>query len=828
MNTAFLLDFWLIVQIFGLLALPISFTLFKNLPDRGYAFSKALGLLLSGYVLWLAGSLGLLRNNLGGTLLAMAAVTLFGWLWYRYRQRDTISGWLREQWRYVLTVEVLYLLAFVGWSFFKAYNPDIMTAGGEKWMEIAFINSTLLSPQFPPQDPWLSGFGISYYYFGYILMAMLIRLSGIVSTTAFNLLAPVLLGLTLCAAFGVVSNLTTLQRGKTRPDLIAGLSGLCGALFVGVLGHWHGVLEVLHSRGLLPAGFWTWLDIRDLKIPPDSDGGWIPTRFHWWWRGSRVLTDYNLAGQEQEVIDEMPFFSFLLADIHPHVLALPFVLLVVGLALNMLYSRRPDNFAVPEKLGWASLQQSVLDLVAATGGRIAFGLTVLLVGALGFLNTWDLPVYLAVMGLAYWLWRQHARPVEPVFAMTVFAGLGFLAYLPFYLTFQSQAGGILPNLWNPTRLPQFIVFFGPFLVISLTWLVVLARNFGGWRPHLRFMLGLTLGLPVLLLLVLTAAFLILPGGREFIDGILRDPAVQQALNGAAIGDLLLEILRRRLTNPWTFLFLGGTLGLIAAMWWAWLPKPTPAEGEAAPGLTERFVLSLFIVAFLLPLGLEFIFLRDLFNIRMNSVFKFYFQTWVLLALVAAFAVFYVRQFLSMTGRLVWAAVLSLVILAAMVYPVLATLNKTNNFSGEPTLNGIAWVERFAPDDYAAIQWLRENAPPDAVVLEAPGNSYQYDNRISALTGRATLLGWRFHQRQWRGNYDEPNRREPDIEAIYNETDFARTLTLFDKYDITYVYVGALERQNYRPAGLAKFDQLLNVAFSQGNVVIYERPSRRVN
>ncbi|MFQ5576408.1 MAG: DUF2298 domain-containing protein, partial [Anaerolineae bacterium] len=178
--------FWLILQLFNLIGLPVAFTLLKNLPDRGYAFARPLGLLLVGYLLWLAGSLGLLRNNLGGALLAMAVVAGGGWLWQR-QKGGSLRRWLRQNLAYVASVEALFAVALAGWAVFKAYNPNIETAGGEKWMEIAFINSSLLSPTFPPQDPWLSGFGISYYYFGYVLMAILTRLSGITPTIAFNL-----------------------------------------------------------------------------------------------------------------------------------------------------------------------------------------------------------------------------------------------------------------------------------------------------------------------------------------------------------------------------------------------------------------------------------------------------------------------------------------------------------------------------------------------------------------------------------------------------------------------------------------------------------------
>ncbi|HEY85205.1 MAG TPA: hypothetical protein G4N96_08870, partial [Chloroflexi bacterium] len=237
---------------------------------------------------------------------------------------------------------------------------------------------------------------------------------------------------------------------------------------------------------------------------------------------------------------------------------------------------------------------------------------------------------------------------------------------------------------------------------------------------------------------------------------------------------------------------------------------------------ETFVLILLLMGLLLPLSVEFAFLRDLFNNRMNTVFKFYFQAWILLALASAFGVYYVNQALRGVGRAVWQVLVAVMVLGGLVYPVLAIPNKANNFQAKPTLDGIAWVANQHPDDYAAIQWLRQNAPPDAIILERPGKSYRYHSRMSALTGRPTLLGWDFHEAQWRGNYDEQSLRQPDIEMLYNGLDPATTLTLLDKYAITYVIVGPLEKEIYSLKGLLKFEQFLDVAFERGNVTIYRR------
>jgi YYY domain-containing protein len=851
-----IVTWWVIILIFGLAGWPLAFSLMKNLPERGFAFARPVGFLFVGYILWLGATFRLLQNNAGGILVALGLVAAIGLVWQRQQAQSepgqSLLGWLKQQWRYVLAIELLFNLAFVGWVIFKAYNPNIETAGGEKWMEIAFINGILRSDYFPPQDPWLSDFGISYYYFGYVMMAAATQLTGLISTVAFNLYIPTLFAMTLAGAFGIVANLVTLYK-KQYPkgtqlsiinyqlsiSYVAIATGLIGAVFVAILGNLIGVLEVLHKRGLFPAEFWIWLDIRNLKEPPIPSDSWIPDRFIWWWRGSRVLTDYTLTGQEQEVIDEFPFFSFMLGDVHPHVLALPFVLLVIALALNVLANPaaeleteplpQPGNPLVQiQKIlkdGWQTLR-------TATGGRMGVLLYAIAVGGLSFLNTWDFPIYLSVVGLALITWLTWRRVEWPAAVLSGAVGMGMLGvagvifYLLFYATFQSQARGILPNLWNPTRLPQFLVFFGPFLVAVIVLLIVLSRHSAGWRQYIGWSAPFAVLGPALLLMLVVTGVLLSPAGRDYFQGILNNPEAQAIIGDTTIGALLQESLLRRAANPWTFLLLGGLVGWVLALLAGLAsPQAQPTRAGADNWLIEKFVLILVLVGLGLPLVVEFVYLRDNFGIRMNTIFKFYFQAWVLLALASAFAIYYVSVNLRLMPALMWQAAMVILVAGGMVYPILATLDKTNYFQDEPTLNGIAWISKQRPGDYAAIAWLRDNAFDDAVVLEAPGSgyaAYQYTGRVSAMTGLPTLLGWGGHQSQWRGNYDEPARREPDIDLLFNTSDIRQAQELLDKYNIMYVYVGPLERERYSPQGLNKFEKFMNIVFQQDDVTIYKR------
>jgi uncharacterized membrane protein len=158
----------------------------------------------------------------------------------------------------------------------------------------------------------------------------------------------------------------------------------------------------------------------------------------------------------------------------------------------------------------------------------------------------------------------------------------------------------------------------------------------------------------------------------------------------------------------------------------------------------------------------------------------------------------------------------------MVYPLAAGYTKAGGFKVEPTLDGTAYMANHNLDDHTAIRWLNENVEGAPVILEATGGSYSYYARVSSQTGLPTLLGWDFHEVQWRGTGEEGNKRKPDIETIYGSLDAQAALTLMDKYDIEYVYVGPLERGHYPPSALNKFDYIMDVVYQQGEVTIYQR------
>ena len=227
-------SWYLAVSFIGLLTFPLAYRLFPALADRGYSLSRALGLLLWGYIFWLLASLGVLPNNLSGLILALLILAgLSAWaFWRTSRDQQTADDqpslaprpsplvtrhsspltphsslvtWLKSNLRLIFTTEFLFLLAFAFWAAVRAANPEI--SGAEKPMELAFINAILRSPTFPPSDPWLSGYAISYYYFGYVMTAMLAKLTGVLGSVAFNLMLALLFALSAIGAYGLLYNL---------------------------------------------------------------------------------------------------------------------------------------------------------------------------------------------------------------------------------------------------------------------------------------------------------------------------------------------------------------------------------------------------------------------------------------------------------------------------------------------------------------------------------------------------------------------------------------------------------------------------------------------
>ena len=591
------LSWFLAVEFLGLVALPPAFLLFRHLPDRGYTLVKPASLVVFSYVLWILGLTHVVPNSQVTILVILLVGTVIaaGMMW---RLSTELKAFLKENWRLVLAAEAIFVAFFLLWLGIVSEAPAINHT--EKPMDFGFMNAVLQSRFFPPEDHWLAGFSISYYYFGHFIMAFLTQITGVASSVGYNLGVALIPALTAVGAFGLLYNLVRIAGGRAKTGMVFGLAA---ALLVVLAGNLEGSLEFVKLRGWGGDGFWDWAAIKGLEADAATGSGILPDQYWWWFRASRVIDTLADGVSLDYTITEFPVFSFILGDLHPHVTGLPFVLLGLGLVLNLYRS--------PARLGLRWLWNNPWHAGALGVVRRVSGLYQHLGPAYGGRPDGR---GLAAESL-HRLRRRNAsgglgrrQGVLPVMALAV------VLFLPFYLDLNSQASGVLPLLGVATR--PFLLFLVIGLFILLGAALVFRQALGLARPSLADApMAIVIVVVVLAPAVLwaAAAFLF----TSFSDGI-----------GAAF-----EEIGRRVVLVVPGMLLAGLAALGAAQ-------------RARMGLEPAvvFVLLLTGLGFYLLVGTELFYVVDSFGggfRRMNTVFKTYYQVWLLLGVAGTFALYYI-------------------------------------------------------------------------------------------------------------------------------------------------------------------------------------------
>ena len=541
-----------------------------------------------------------------------------------------------------------------------------------------------------------------------------------------------------------------------------------------------------------------------------------------------MVTDLGLEGASREVIDEFPMFSFELGDLHPHVLAIPFVLFAVGIALEAMIkalSGQAERTYFAEGLIRDDI--SLKDTTFVRWVRLSgFWLTALCIGALLFLNMWDFPFYFGLYCLCVTAAHVHRRGWNRT-AFTVFfetaLPLGaacILLYSLFFMGFSSQAGGIVPSGVYVTRTVQFLIMFGFFIVPVLCWQLSCGKQCG--REEKRFGAASALVIFAVLTLVEAVIFAVLVMIRsrngsgalalaaESFTGMQQITDIQSGLGG---------FLNRRLCALPTLLVLFLMAGLSFALIRQFAGGGSVLQ-DPSPRAMDVFVSLMILIGAALVIFPEFFYLRDLFGTRMNTIFKFYYQAWILLGLSAAYAVSVLWEKLRGIRKAVFSLGMAVLMVSAMIYPVFCIAGKwLSLFSRqELTLDGAAYLHGSRADDWAGLKWL-ETAEP-GVVLEKVGSSYSGDNLISTFTGLPAVLGPAGHESQWRGGYDEIGSRNDDVKRIYETHSWETAEELLKKYGIRYVFIGSAEKSAYNIQD-KKFERNLTKVYDSGNCVIYQ-------
>ena len=691
------------------------------LPARPgvYALAKVTGVLVFAYLPWITTSLDVTSFTRPTLAASMTAIAAAGWLVSRSR---------REPWperAEIVASEAVFWGAFALFLGLRLLNPEIFW--GEKPMDFSFLNTLYRTQTLPPPEPWFAGSPLMYTYFGHYVVAAIGKLLAIHPAVMFNLGIAVVAGLTAAALFAVGS----LLGGGWR-------LGATAAAVTMLLGNLSGVRELLLRRAV---------------------------NFDYFWATSRVIHD---------TINEYPFWSLAFADLHAHLLVMPWAVGFLAL-LALWLGRRAEPTGARSRTATVAL----LLLCALT------------LGAITVTNGWSMPAYFALLVAllgADWLVHRARGGFVRVFrtglgsvllpAAAIIGG-AFLAFRPFWRHFSVPA-----RQWGrevgPYAPPAGVLtIFGVFLVLLVPFFFVVWRGIlapGGQRlarAHRAAMAG-----------VAAALALSLTDLRALAHFSLR-PAVSVSAFAVALTLFALRLALDRRTS----------------------------ERHRLPLLCASFALAL--VA-----GCEFVFVWD----RMNTVFKFYLEAWFLFGIASSMALWEVFRDEEQRSRprLVWQALVG----ASLALAAFTSLSGawglvTSRHAEGPrfTLDGMAYLRRTNPQDLAAFEWLNRNVRGLPVLAEAYGPSYGEYTRVCMNTGLPVVLGWDYHVFQRGQRREEIERRKADIEAIFTARSEERAAAVLARDRVALVYVGPLERRTYGGANLANFRKWKSLV-----TPLYENPA----
>jgi uncharacterized membrane protein len=853
------LSWWILVSLMGFLALPLALRVFSAWPAGGYALSRALGVLLFGWLAYNLAWLKLLPFTQAWLWALLALLTLAVGTGLR-RQTGAVKAWFQANRAEVLFTEAVFGGAFLYFVLVRAFNPNIHDItgqgyfGGGEPLGMTYLSAVSRCVTFPAYDPWLALHNSSYYYFGYVLAAALTKLSGFPASVTYNLSLALFFSLSLVTAYGLLRVFSAKRWVALGGAAMVALAGsLWSIAYLAIqMNRGMGPFSALFSHGFI----------------------WDPTRF---------------PELVQGHIFEFPYFSYLYSDLHPHNMVVAFSLVLLALLAVPFVSRQA---------GWR-----------AAGGTPVLAAVWLVLVALFLdvqyaINTWSWPVFLCLTAatflIAPWagkglrLW-DGVKAASIGAAALLAAALGGRLLMSGFRHYYLQNGGnrvghVLPSEWQMSSYIPLAFFLPGFAALAvLAGRRVRAYSDGLFKPLGADKLGRKDWFDQALTLI-----------ERLFERRLGTALGAGALKLLILGLLAVSLLKFGNQGVWA-LALGLGFTCLAAF----------AAGGHRSG-TESFLWVLGGFTCFLVAGSEFYFVAD----RMNTIFKFWFNGWILmgvvfgaglaqafgdaapakaakppkakgrgrrvrlpldkalpwlvgagLALLGFAAAFLDARLMNTGGRFILSFLAFAVLLLALfglafvygdrawfrgvqrgvwggllglglLYPFGATIARLqetglNADFKSPHLDGLAFMgareqrggfdaKDYDKDDYALIQWLNQNARVTETVLEAPGiEMYKGYDRFAIYTGLPTLLGWDYQVGQQLGERTGNilNERKQDASIIYSGT-VEQAKPLLQKYHVRWIAVGDIERRQFAGAGLDKFASMATEVARSGSSVLY--------
>ena len=699
--SAFLLQgdvwtFWtwyLLALVLGAAAMPLTGRLFRRFQDRGWMFSKVTAIAVSGFLTWFLVAVKIIKFTTMTCIVVTLVCAAASLILYCREQKAGFECIPFAHLDLVYAEELLFFAAFLFWTYFAGFHPAAY--GTEKFMDYGFMEAMMRSKTLPATDLWYSQGKINYYYGGQYFAVFLTKLSGAKVELTYNLMRTFVAGLAFAMPFSLVHQMVTDRLGKTGSrwkKTLPSVTGILAGISVSIAGNMH---YVVYGQ-IIPF-------IQKLKGEEVSS---------YWFPDATRYIGFN-PDVEDKTIHEVPCYSFVLGDLHAHVVDIMFVLLLLGLLYAWMKKVRTTELSgesMSRREFWK--KQLLMPQLLATG---------------------------ALLGMFHWT-----------------------------------------NYWD------FVIYF------VVTCGAALFMNIIGQKGKIRWALGVTAAQAAEILILATV--IILPFTLQF--------DTSNMVQGIA--------LAQHHSLPHQLLVLWGLPGILTILFVVSLlvEKLRGAEQKslyhllASIRLPDLFAVLLGLCAIGLVLIPELVYVRDIYenrNARANTMFKLTYQAYIMFGMTMIYAIFR----LLIIGKNKILKVLAFIGLFFFVWTCGYFGNSVHSWFGEvwkPSqykgLNATAFLETDFPEDVNGIRWLKENISDAPVVLEANGDSYSEYERVSAMTGLPTIMGWYVHEWLWRGNLSDLNAKIEEIQEIYTSTDETRVKELLEEYNVSYIFVGSCERNKY--------------------------------
>ena len=749
------LKVWLILLLTGAAFFPLTARLFRSFSDLGWIQSRLIGLTLAGavsFTLILTHTMRFRRGPLLVCALLLTAAVWAGACFFGERgvssgrhagRRGAFSSILPAQGRPDLTLilaeELLFFCILTLWCYLYGFDVQgVLHTEGP--FDYGILSTLMRSDTLPPADMWDCTRALdSYYYGGHYYTAFLTKLAGGRTNEMFTIGKALIPAASSAILFSTVWHFMRDRKGGTEP------SASYAAGFLSVL-----LLMCSSNLHYLLYGLFR------LPLPEAYHYG-SPTRYI---RGT---------------ITEFPAFSFILGDFHAHVINMMFVCCFLSLLYAWMQgeeirsaicsARRgadgtDDGWQRPGSIFREVLKDPYIYILA------------LFISVFFMNNTWDAPVYVLVYAAAVSLMslrsREKKRLLKWFFRCALTAVLLFVFSSPFRSSFSTSAVRSLIVSPEHTPLHEFLILWGLQLSVIAALLLYTQKEMAPsstGRGEIKFSQeesSLLLSMP--------------PADARAAQGKFVSRADAQPGASPAEPDL----------KVYTHWFVRRQRGSAA-----WL------RGLSLPDL---FTLMTGFCAVCTIAAPEFVWVMDIFGGRMNTVFKTYFQGFVMLDTVCGYAC--LRLLLDARKLLprVFGASAAVLFLLSCGYFSMGTAEHFGDVadrSGYAGIDAEIPVEQMLPEDAGAIRWLEENAEGQPHILEAHIGTGGICGRVSSLTGLPTVLGWYDHERQFFPDSEDVDRRRQDVRSAYTGTGETLVRHILEQYGIRYVFVGHEETQAYQ-------------------------------